>query len=384
MTMGSQLGTALGYDPADFYVWRASEGFAIHLSLKVVTELAAQIARAESESQTAETCGILLGRAIDTPHRTMVIEDFKLMPPSADPDAHPDTDDALLEIACRTVDAGSEAHALGFFRVGRDGSLNMGPRDLRTFSELFCQTGNIALLIQTHRRGGESDAALFYWQGGVQPSDFGFGFPFDPAQLANGHPGWRFPNPLDQTLPAQPPSPTPQEPTQTIPQAPAQTTPPPVYATGEDRIRWSRLLPTAALAVICIVVLQLALSSNRTAGSTPDPAAAATPEAATTPAPLPAAVEAPSATPLGLTVTARQHELEIRWNRESAAIAASASGVMKITENGTTEGVVIDRQQLHDGYVAYTPKTNDVSVRLEVTGKDGVTTAESVRSVTIP
>lgn len=383
--MGAQLGTAFGYDPADFYVWRVSEAFAIHLSLKVVTQLAAQIARAESESQPAETCGILLGRAIDTPYRTMVIEDFKLMPPGADPDAHPDTDDALLEIACRTVDAGNDAHALGFFRVGRDGSLNMGPRDLRTFSELFCQTGNIALLIQTHRRGGESDAALFYWQGGVQPSDFGFGFPFDAAQLANGHPGWRFPNPLDQTIPAaSPASPTPLGPTETIRQAPTETIPPPVYASAQNGIRWSRLLPTAALAVICIIVLQFALSSNRTAASPPEPAAAATPEVVLTPAPLPATVDATSETRLGLTVTARQKELEIRWNRESAAIAAAVSGVMKITENGTTEGVVIDRQQLHDGYVAYTPKTNDVSVRLEVTGKDGVTTAESVRSVTIP
>jgi len=76
--------------------------------------------------------------------------------------------------------------------------------------------------------------------------------------------------------------------------------------------------------------------------------------------------------------------LEIRWNRESAAIATSDKAVIKITEDGRTEVVPFDQTQLRDGYVAYTPKTSDVSIRLEVTGKDGATTSESIRSVAIP
>jgi hypothetical protein len=57
---------------------------------------------------------------------------------------------------------------------------------------------------------------------------------------------------------------------------------------------------------------------------------------------------------------------------------------MKITDDGITESVPFDQSQLRDGYVAYTPKTSDVSIRLEVTGKDGGTTSESIRSVAIP
>jgi hypothetical protein len=361
-------GTQLGFDPGNFYVWRASDGFAIHLSLKVVRQLTAQISRAGSESQPSAMRGILLGRIMDTPIRATVIEDFKLIPASTDPAAQAVTDDALFETARRMVQGGTEQRVLGFFRAQRDGTLNMGPRDLNTFSRLFCETGNVALLIQTPRRG-ESDAALFYWeQGGAHPRDFGFGFPFEADQLASGHPGWRFANPFVQTEPAAASPAAPKTQPAPMPQAP-QATAAPAASSGE-RIRWSRLAPTAVLVAISIGAIQLATSSrNTTAASTSssETVAAAQPETA-----------------LGLRVTSRPHQLEIRWNRESATIAASDQGVMRITEAGTTEAVPFDQDQLHDGYVAYTPKTNDVNIRLEVTGKDGSTTSESVRSVAIP
>jgi hypothetical protein len=354
-------GTQLGFDPGNFYVWRASDGFAIHLSLKVVRQLTAQISRAGNESQPSAMRGILLGRTMDTPIRATVIEDFKLIPASTDPAAQAASDDALFETACRMVEGGTEQRVLGFFCAQRDGTLNMGPRDLDAFSRLFCETGNVALLIQTPRRG-ESDAALFYWeQGGAHPRDFGFGFPFEADQLASGHPGWRFANPFVQTEPGTKAAPA------SMPEV-TQATDAPASSSGE-RIRWSRLAPTAVLVLISIGALQLATSSrNTTSASTlSSEAQAAQPETA-----------------LGLRVTSRPHQLEIRWNRESSTIAASDQGVMRITEAGTTEAVPFDQDQLHDGYVAYTPKTNDVNIRLEVTGKDGSTTSESVRSVAIP
>jgi hypothetical protein len=357
MTMGTQL----GYDPGNFYVWRASDGFAIHLSLKVVTQLTARISRANSESQSAGPFGILLGRTVDTPFRATVIEDFKLVPLSDDPAPQPDADDALFELASRMVEAGHEQRVLGFFRTQRDGNLNIGTRDLQTFGRLFGETGNIALLIQTPRRGGESEAALFYWQHGqAHPRDFGFGFPLDAGQLASGHPGWRYPNPFDQAQPVAAPAPKP---------AAAKLTPAPAFA-SPNRIKWPRLLPTAVLMVIGIGALQLATNSNRTLAASPLSAEAG-----------PASGNGPA---LGLRVNPIPHQLEIRWNHESAAIASSDRGVMNITEAGVTESVPFDQGQLRDGYVAYTPRTNDVSIRLEVTAKDGGTTMESIRSVAIP
>jgi hypothetical protein len=85
-----------------------------------------------------------------------------------------------------------------------------------------------------------------------------------------------------------------------------------------------------------------------------------------------------------LKVTAQPHQLEIRWDRAASAIASATKGAMSISEAGVTESIPFDTQQLHDGYVAYTPKTNDVSVRFEVTGADGAAKTESIRVVAIP
>jgi hypothetical protein len=134
------------------------------------------------------------------------------------------------------------------------------------------------------------------------------------------------------------------------------------------------LLPTAALAIIAVGAVQLTMSSRRTVAETPTQ----TETAASGTAPV------SDENALALTVTPLPRQLDIRWNRESEAIKESKEGVMRITEDGITEALPLDQNQLRDGYVAYAPKTTDVSIRLEVTGRNGQTTSESVRSVAIP
>jgi len=84
--------------------------------------------------------------------------------------------------------------------------------------------------------------------------------------------------------------------------------------------------------------------------------------------------------PITVTGTA----LNLDPKKTAAYTWTSDGGTMKITDDGITEAVPFDQGQLRDGYVAYTPKTNDVSIRLEVTGKDGGTASESTRWVSIP
>jgi hypothetical protein len=366
------MNNALGQDPGNFYIWRAADDFAIHLGIRAVTQLTSQISRATSQRRAGELRGILLGRTMDEPFRATVIEDIEMI--VEDPSANKEGVDTLLEIACQKPRENKQQRVLGFFRSRRDGKLNMGPRDLETFSRLFCEQGNVALLIQTSKAGNESDAALFYWdRGGAHPRDFGFGFPFDAGQLLGGHPGWRYPDPIDhRTAFEAPVAPEPE-----IHEWIAAPPPPPA---SRERVRWTRLAPTVALAAICIGVLQLAMTSKQTVS-------AATPE--TAPAKQEARVSpetsaAPIQHGLGLSVATHAHQLEIRWNRSSGPIAGADKGTMKITEQDITEALPLDASQLSDGYVAYTPKTNDVSIRLEVTGKDGVNTSESVRAVAIP
>ena len=377
------MANPLGQDASHYYIWRASNDFAIHLSIHTVTQLSAQIARGAGHSRMGELRGILLGRSLDdAPLRATVIDDFELIAPADDAAGQgQESDDTLLEIACRKQRKDSELRVVGFFRSRRDGRLNMGSRDRETFGRLFSETGNVALLIQTSRRGNESDAAFFYWErGGAQPRDFGFGFPFDAGQLVAGHPGWRYPDPLEDTaavasLPSPPDQIAEAESELAPPISDWTLPPPPVPRAAQTSIRWSRLAPTVLLVALASGAMQLAMSSRRVV------AAPRTNENS-----VEEATQPPDVTDhvLGLSVTTKPGQLEIRWNPESAVLATADKALVKITENGVTEVLSFDQSQLHDGYVAYKPKTNDVSIRLEVTAKDGSTKSESIRSVAIP
>jgi len=334
--------TPQGYDSANYYVWRAPDGFSIHLSLQVVRGLAAQILT------SGETCGILLGRSVTTPFSATIADDFAVIAPSED-----------FEGARRAAENdGRQLRAIGYFRSQQDGQTRLDARDLQTFDRWFYENGNVGLVIRVPKRG-DSEAALFYWQDGQpQPREFGFGFPFDATRLAAGHPGWRFPDPLE----------TDHEAPKRV--AFDQTPEEPEVGPGAG-IRWSRLWPTVAIVVMGIIATQFLWNSKKTTSadsSVPVTAASA----------LASAYE----TPLGLQATSQQNRLDIRWNPDAPAVAAAVKGTLIIS--GATDAVLFDSRELKSGYLAYTPRTNDISIRFEVTAADGASTAETIRVVAIP
>jgi hypothetical protein len=338
-------GTQRGYDPTSHYVWGAPGGVSVHLSLKVVRELAAQIAA------SGETRGILLGRTITLPLAATVVDEFAMVPSFVD-----------FASAKQTAENdGRGLRAVGFFQSQRDDRLRLGPPNVPTLDGLLNGNGNLALLIRVPRRG-HAEADLYYWQDGrPKLCEFGLGFPFDEKKLASGHPDWRFQDWLEPGREA--PARAAHHPT---PEAPAA-------APGEG-IRWFRLLPTASLVMMGIMLTELAWNSRAAATAQPAPVIEAT-----TPATPPT-----DETPLGLKVTLLPHQLEIRWNRTAEAITAAVKGTMSMSEAGVTEAVPFDARELREGYIAYGPKTNDVLVRLEVTAADGTTKTESLRVVAIP
>jgi hypothetical protein len=180
------------------------------------------------------------------------------------------------------------------------------------------------------------------------------------GRMVAEHADWRRPEPRDVPGPARKP---------VQKNAGAEHT-----SASQDRIQWLQLYPTMALAIILVGAFQLVIDSRHTV-SAATTVATESAQASTT---------SDEETRLGLTVTPRADRLEIRWNPKSDGIAASDRGEMKITENGITEDMPFDQAQLRDGYVVYGPRTNDVNIRLQVTSKNGLTTSESVRSVTIP
>ena len=102
----------------------------------------------------------------------------------------------------------------------------------------------------------------------------------------------------------------------------------------------------------------------------------------------PSVVESPVVEPLresvlGLKVTSRPHQLEAFWNPAAPPIAGSEKAALKVSDGDVTEVVSLDADDLHTGFVVYTPKTKKVDVRLEVS-QNGSVTAESARVVAIP
>jgi hypothetical protein len=96
------------------------------------------------------------------------------------------------------------------------------------------------------------------------------------------------------------------------------------------------------------------------------------------------AVSGPARIALGLQVVSREKQLEIHWNNDATPIRNAAKGVMRISDGGVQEVLELDATQLRNGTVAYSPTSNDVTVRLEVNSVDGTTSSESMRPVASP
>ena len=92
----------------------------------------------------------------------------------------------------------------------------------------------------------------------------------------------------------------------------------------------------------------------------------------------------PARAPIGLQLVSRGKQLEIHWNHDAAVIRNAAKGVMRISDGGVQEVIEFDATQLRDGAVAYSPTSNDITVRFEINGLDGTKSSESMRSVSIP
>ena len=135
-----------------------------------------------------------------------------------------------------------------------------------------------------------------------------------------------------------------------------------------ERISWIRLLITTAVFSIVTGAILVGLDSGHSGA----PAAA----------PVENASEYQS--PLGLRVTTRNQQVEIRWDHNLVAALKSSKGLIKIAEGETAKSIPLDWRDLQDGYVAYAPLTSDVRVHLEVTAADGATFTESARVIAIP
>jgi len=146
------------------------------------------------------------------------------------------------------------------------------------------------------------------------------------------------------------------------------------YSEGQ---RWLNLLVTAVIVVFAIGSTTL-LMESKPASRRPVATTQAVPPLAVQPA------ASAGDSPFGLRVESKPQQLEVHWDRDRQKIRQAASALIHITDGAISEVIPFDKQQLSDGYLAYKPVTNDVSIRLEADEGNGEVVSESVRVVATP
>jgi hypothetical protein len=86
----------------------------------------------------------------------------------------------------------------------------------------------------------------------------------------------------------------------------------------------------------------------------------------------------PRASVLGLHAQASDNRVLLSWNHESAAAKSATEGILDIKDGVEEHEVRLDSSELSNALVTYTPKSDDVLFRLQLTGKNS-STAESLR-----
>jgi hypothetical protein len=347
-----------------FYVWQAlGKPFSIELSLNVVAKLSEEQARATAEDPPRSISGVLLGPPRPEPLRTSKVEDFVLAS-GREACQSSFVDDSVIHTTRNLVEGADGCHIVGFFRVLSDGTLAPNDQDLTNASRLFPERDNVLLLIR-FQPIGDTEAALFYWDHGFCDSGPTFAFSFEKLFALSQASSFVPPSIPDSVPPIIP---------ITVPKAPTFVPPPASHHHARSSISRSaqiarkpsvrlRLFLTLAFLAVLAGAIQMFWPFQSSHGP---PAKEAT-EAETS--------------PLGLKVTSRPNQLEIRWNHDSAQILAAERAIMSITEGDMTERIPVDHQELREGYLAYKPKTSEVSIHFEAIGPGGRVTTEFVRVV---
>lgn len=137
------------------------------------------------------------------------------------------------------------------------------------------------------------------------------------------------------------------------------------FTTSGDPVRWVRLVPTIGVAILVIIVASFAFDVQHIRE-------------------LKQRAMAESAgSALGLRLSSKSRQVEISWDHQATAIHEAEKGTMRIWDGDDMQLVPFDARQLQDGSLTYRPRSSDVSVRMEVSERDGRQVAESARTAAL-
>ncbi|HLX46512.1 MAG TPA: hypothetical protein VKR43_23855 [Bryobacteraceae bacterium] len=344
-------------DAAGYYVWEvAGKPVVVHLHLDVVDHLLAVVLRGLGAlpKRGAEVGGLLLGsieRASEPGDISIVrIEDFEpveceyIRGPSY---LFTDADRPVFEAACERWKRsdGRAACAVGFYRSHTRDGLTLAPEDLELLDKHFPSLENIALLVKPFRTK-LSTAGFFFREAGAFPQKTPLEFPFRRSDLAGEETAQASVTQAHSNGAAGPPIPAPRTSTALAPvwtSAPAfaEKAPPAPKA----RLRNALWIPLSFVFLLVGLALGLMLTSGRGLG---------------------VARERPADPSLGLSVTASDQNISVKWDRQAVAIRRAQRGVIEIVDGGETVSRALDAIELQNGSLIYRNASDSVKFRLTV------------------
>jgi len=88
-----------------------------------------------------------------------------------------------------------------------------------------------------------------------------------------------------------------------------------------------------------------------------------------------------STLPLKLSVSEKQNQLDVTWDRNAPAIVQAKRGVLSISDGLNKKDLELTGAQLRTGRVLYSRLSADVALRLEVFGEGATPVTETIRIV---
>jgi hypothetical protein len=357
---------------SEFYTWTfPGAPICVHLHLNVVESLGREVRRAFESvpSHSVEIGGILYGTADFTASAVIEIKDFEPFLCEYRPDHKfilSDSDRRKLErvLAARRSDGEEALSVVGYYRSQIGEGLNLRQEDLAIVQSSFYDPANVFLLVKPATDGSAS-AGFFFWDKGRIDSEFTYlEFPFDVRQLTG---------PRVKPTPRRNLEPPPE------PEIPSESAscdiPASIPATFETAEQRERHRPPGvsvlwrALFVVLMIVLG-ALGYQAYVAWAPSQSATSAPIGSGAPA-------------LALQVERRGSDLSVSWNRNSRTVMQATGAMLSIRDGETQkQELQLDREQLRNGSVLYTPANSTVRFRLEVTSPSDEKTSETVLALT--
>jgi len=258
----------------------------------------------------------------------------------------------------------AEAHdpVVGYYRIREGNSLELTLDEIDLALTLFARPGSVVLLIE--RRAGCPEANFFFLEHGAFLNIPLLEFPLDAAALTERESQRGSRTSEEAVVPAAVPAFVPATPV--LPPSSSSPGSQPAAANGKPA---SARRPAIRLRTLAIVIFVAAASFSaalfiyRPENRIGDAGAAvgALPEASAS-----------------LRAERQGEDLKIVWDHNSPAVAAATSGVLDINDGGATRQIPMTADQVRFGSLLYSPRSEQVSVRLTTLQDNRNTEQESV------